>query len=125
MRLADDARTLLRRQPWVGNVRQLLSVVRRAAARSDDAVIAHSAITAELRREYGIDGREEPSIQAAVVDDSLEATIEHVRRRQIDLALKEAHGNISEAARNLGYATKEGLKHWLSKFGIDPKRYVP
>jgi DNA-binding NtrC family response regulator len=112
----DAAMALLERQPWAGNVRQLLGVVGLAAVHGKSSTITVAAVEKELRKEYGIPDRR-------AIAGNLDQTIENIRREYIIDALTASHGNISEGARHLGYATKEGLKHWLEKLGIDPKVY--
>jgi transcriptional regulator of acetoin/glycerol metabolism len=92
-RLTADTRSALRSHAWPGNVRQLAHALRRAFALSEDA--------SPLGPEHF------EFLQAAPPRGNERASSDLMRRVQADAiaqAMRQAKGNVSEAARTLGIA---------------------
>ena len=110
--VSPEARDLLSRAPWPGNVRQLESVVERAVLlcegstiRPDDLPLEIRLQTAPAARPYGFD------IPAEGID------IEELERQLIVQAMEKSGWVIAKAARLLGL-TYRTLQYRLEKFGI-------
>jgi transcriptional regulator of acetoin/glycerol metabolism len=90
-RLTADARSALRSHAWPGNVRQLTHVLRRALALAED--------------EAPLGPEQFELLQGAVPRAGARSSPELMRRVQADAiaqAMRDARGNVSEAARMLG-----------------------
>jgi DNA-binding NtrC family response regulator len=108
--LASDALDLLVEHPWPGNVRQLSSVLLRAAMETDGATIPPGAIAAALDAD--------PLADRSTVDTSSPrhfrtvASIEAIRA-----ALDESGGRVAAAAKRLGIA-RSTLRDHMARHGI-------
>ena len=98
---------------WPGNVRQLLNVLRRAAIRSDRAVLDVDAVTASLA--------DEPSLESMSLTGEGETRPQEyprcVKDEVVRRALADADGSISRAARRLGIV-RSTLRDRMQRFGI-------
>ncbi len=94
-RLSADAQRVLRGYRWPGNVRELAHVLERAALLVEDG---------QVRPEHlGIAGAAASADPSAALDAALaESTLPELERRLVELALRRAGGNVSQAARLLG-----------------------
>jgi transcriptional regulator with GAF, ATPase, and Fis domain len=99
-------------RPWPGNVRELLAAVRRAghAARTDRRGVVEER---DLEPDAGVafeteDGGVRPEREPA--------------RPEIEAALREAHGNVTGAAKKLGLHRNQ-LRRWLTKHEVDPRQF--
>jgi len=99
---------------WPGNVRELENCIERAVllTEGDTIEIVHLPPSLQTRNR---DEGERDGGRFSVVIESQE-------RAMIVEALKEAHGNQSQAARNLG-VTKRIIQYKIQKLGIDPWKY--
>ncbi len=122
MTIASEALSLLERQPWIGNVRQLLYVISRAAYHENNNVISLSTIKSELLKEYDLDFDNYDLLFDINIDD-LESKIDILRRKVIIEELRKSNGNLSEVARNLGYSNHSSIQYWIRQYGIDVKDY--
>jgi transcriptional regulator of acetoin/glycerol metabolism len=94
---------------WPGNVRELDVEVRRAAADAKDR--GRSAVSAQdLAESAGLAFEKAPP--AAEAPD----------RASIEEALRDAGGNVTQAARALGMHRNQ-LRRWLAKEGVDPRAF--
>jgi two-component system response regulator HydG len=108
IRIADDAMERLREYSWPGNVRQLLVVLENAIVMSDGPTIRAQDLhlTADVAPTAG--GL--PSLN-----------LEEVEAYTIRLALRQTHGNLSQAAKVLGiHRDTLGVK--LKKYEIEKVR---
>jgi DNA-binding NtrC family response regulator len=104
----DDAIGVLTRMAWPGNVRELENLIERAAILSTTGEISSEDIE-------GAKGAE--VLTSAEVQDS-GTTLKGAERQQIVRALRDAEGNRSLAARNLGIERKTLYKK-AERLGID------
>jgi DNA-binding NtrC family response regulator len=116
-----QARTieLLSQMPWPGNVRQLENLIERAAILSATGEIAPEDV--EHCREVGMPSTPGNSAIPAKSNGSgapASLTLKEAERQQIILALQEAAGNRSLAARKLGIERKSLYKK-ARRLGID------
>jgi len=112
-RISTPALNMLMSYNWPGNVRELENVVERAVILTEDDVIHGCNLP--------------PSLQISVLTDSvykgnLEAKLASVEYEMLVEALKTHHGNMTEAARELGLTRRiMGLR--LGKFNLDYKTF--
>jgi len=112
-RISTPALNMLMSYNWPGNVRELENVIERAVILTEDDVIHGCNLP--------------PSLQASVLTDSaykgsLEAKLASVEYEMLVEALKTHHGNMTEAARELGLTRRiMGLR--LGKFNLDYKTF--
>src|SRR5271157_2432523 len=104
----EDATGLLTRMAWPGNVRELENLIERAAILSTTG-----EITAEDVEQASGAG----ALSGAKVEEAA-TTLKGAERQQIVRALREAAGNRSLAARNLGIERKTLYKK-ARRLGID------
>lgn len=106
--VSEQAMAALVRFGWPGNVRQLKNEIQRALAMSDGRIgLEHLSREIALAQELGVPPMER--------DLDLKRRTEELKRRLVDAALAEAHGNQSQAARLLG-VSRFGLAKMLSRF---------
>jgi transcriptional regulator with PAS, ATPase and Fis domain len=114
-----EAMVALETYAWPGNVRELQNVIERACALADGEMITLAELPAYLRVPAG------PRDRSSAPDHSNKLTLKEARERwlgQLEAAyvadlLKQAGGNLSEAARSAGVDRKT-LRHLLSKHGV-------
>jgi len=103
---------------WPGNVRELVGAVRRAGY----AAVAEQrgmVMADDLEPDAGVPlpGQPDPSasgrLRAGTSTDD----------QAVLAALREARGNVSRAARSLGWHRTQ-LRRWIEKHGIDPKSFA-
>lgn len=104
-RLAPEARTLLLRYPWPGNVRQLRNVLERASIMSAGAQIQPGDLSAEVSAE-----------PATVHVDAPMATLAEVEKTHILRVLERCGGNKKQAADILAI-DRSTLYAKLKQFG--------
>jgi DNA-binding NtrC family response regulator len=104
-----EAVAALRRLPLEGNARQLRFLIERTVMTADDATV----ITAEAVETAGL--RRAPMVSFANPWEgfSLKDEVRRFEARFIELALKEAKGKVSQAARLLGFRHHESLASLL------------
>ena len=101
LRLADDVVTLLRAHPWPGNLRQLHNVLRTAVAlAAHDREITREHLSEDVVEDaLAPDGSAAPGTPAG---DRPAQSLDELTLEAIGAAVDAAHGNISEASRQLG-----------------------
>ncbi|MBL8680140.1 MAG: sigma-54-dependent Fis family transcriptional regulator [Myxococcales bacterium] len=109
--LCARAVELLARQPWPGNVRQLMNVLRRAAASSSSSEIGVDAIARALDVEPVLD---EGFTSTGATEKAPKPVLTEASIRR---ALADSAGKIAPAARQLGIARSTFRDH-LHRFGI-------
>jgi Nif-specific regulatory protein len=112
-RISTPALNMMMNYHWPGNVRELENVIERAVILSEDDVV-HG---------YNLP----PSLQTSLLSGTaqkggLEMKLASVEYEMLVEALKSYHGNMTEAARELGM-TRRVLGLRMDKYGIDYKQY--
>jgi len=109
------AHARLARHPWPGNVRELRNVVRQLALRADGPQIEEAEVAQVLR------GRGPVTVPPPAAPRSLrevaDAATAEAEQRAIAAALRAAHGNKAEAARQLQVDYKT-LHVKLKRYGL-------
>lgn len=110
--LSDSVVHAMAAYHWPGNIRELAHLVERAVLLSsgESVEIGHLALSSE---------NPVPAPPARSLDG---LTLEEAEVALIERALDRTHGNVSEAARQLG-VTRMTLRHRIQKHGIDTKRH--
>ncbi len=132
--ISDETRKLMMKYDWPGNVRELKNAVERAMILEEDTQLnpaylpfavakQHSALTAfetssgqngggSAGKELP-DGRSLPKLEIPEGGTSLE----EVERELVELAMSQANGNQTHAARLLDIS-RDALRYKLKKFGL-------
>jgi DNA-binding NtrC family response regulator len=97
-RLSDDARDALTTYDWPGNIRELQNRIQRATVTASGDVIAASDL-------------------ALATGGVRAAAPVHGEKEQIETVLREAGGNVSDAARALG-VSRQALYRKMQRLGI-------
>jgi DNA-binding NtrC family response regulator len=133
--VSADAMDFLCRKTWPGNVRELENVIRSAHVLAADGAIS----LAEVRRACGSDRRAAPADESALtqyvtallaqaqqggITDVRARAAEHLDRELFRLAINQARGNKTQAARWLG-VTRNTLREGLLHFGLRPAENQP
>jgi DNA-binding NtrC family response regulator len=116
-KLSPAARNLLLQHDWPGNVRELQNTLLRAAILSSNARISEGDIRQSLfpaitKSSYDVLDR------ALGEGFSLPGLLEQIIRHYLAKAMKESHGNKTEAARLLGLPNYQTLTNWLKKHRV-------
>jgi two-component system, NtrC family, response regulator AtoC len=111
LRFSPEAMTLLRRQSWPGNVRQLQNFVERLTILSDGPIISATDVERELHRHPAV-GQTSPGTAVPPADASEEGfpALEQLRgeaeKSALSSALSRAGGNRTLAAKLLGISRR-------------------
>ncbi len=112
-RISTPAIDMMMSYHWPGNVRELENCIERAVLLSRDGVIHGHHLPPTLQTAEASGTRPQ---------NTLEEALANVERELILDALKDARGNMSRAARQLGITERMmGLR--VRKYGIEPKRF--
>ena len=116
-KISVDARKVILKQAWQGNVRELHSTLLRAAlwsqAASISAIDVEKALFRMPERDVGVLGRD--------LSQGIDITqlLSDVSTHYIERALTESGGNKSRAAGMLGLKNYQTLNNWMKKYGIN------
>jgi DNA-binding NtrC family response regulator len=99
--IAPDALAVLRAHPWPGNVRQLRNVIRQAVLESQDLLVDRVSVELLLGSATAAKDVPIPSLSGRSLKEIAEKAALEAERRAISEALRETHGNKSQAARVL------------------------
>lgn len=105
MRIAKEAVEQLRTYPWPGNVRELDNEIARAVALTYTDTISVADLSEALQQHQG-----DKSGGGLLLKQS--------EKQLIELTLREAKGNKTQAAERLGMS-REGLRKKLKRLGIE------
>jgi Nif-specific regulatory protein len=107
--ISAEAEACLKRYDWPGNVRELQNAIERAVVLSDSDLILPEDLPESV-----LDVRP-PSDDSAA---SFHRSVREVKRQKIQSALKQADGNVAEAARLLG-VNRTYLHRLIRNLGLD------
>ncbi len=115
--ISVEARKLLSRQPWPGNVRQLYHTLVRAAIWADHETLDEADIQAALlRRASKTDGILGRDVSQGI---DINEVLSEVARHYLPRALAITAGNKTRAAELLGLSNYQTLNNWLQRYGIE------
>jgi DNA-binding NtrC family response regulator len=119
--LSRDARELLRRYPWPGNIRELQNAIERSLITSEGTLItaSHLAIPLGSQPVSSQLHAAPPPPAAPHAPASAPGSLQDLERAAILEALRRTHGHKSRAAAILGL-TRFQLYTRLKRYGIDP-----
>jgi DNA-binding NtrC family response regulator len=117
-KLSAKGRNLLLKNTWPGNVRELNATVLRAFVWSrsstlDERDIAEAFLQRPEKRASAV--LDHPLGDGFRLDDS----VAEVARHYIARAREEAHGNLTKAAKLVGFSSYQRLKGWAKKYGVE------
>src|SRR5438477_5431371 len=131
--LADDTRKLLLAHSWPGNVRELKNTIERAMILEDDTILrpvympfavgeaARSGLTAFEASSTPADGAGKQLANGRVLPrlyiPEEGTSLEEVERAMVELAMRQANGNQTHAARLLDIS-RDALRYKLKKFEL-------
>jgi DNA-binding NtrC family response regulator len=118
--LSGDARRLLMREVWPGNIRQLENTLRRAIVWADGEVVSSDEVKESLLPSASIKPLaksilDQPLDQGVDIQLIIGTVAEHYLRR----AIEAAHGNKSKAAELVGLGSYQTLTNWMRKYGVE------
>lgn len=116
--LDADARAILARQPWRGNVRELQNTLRRALVWSDAPVLGSIEIEAALFPDPAPPPTEDLLTLPLGPQFNLDTTLDQIASIYIQRALAAAGHNKSQAARLIGYSSYQRLDAQRKRLGI-------
>ena len=110
--LSKEARTLLLRHPYPGNVRELENLIERAVV-----LCRGEAITTQDLPFHLIEGRSEGMLESPGRTKTLPESLEEIEKALILKALHQHQGVQTKAAENLGISERV-LRYKMKKYGI-------
>jgi DNA-binding NtrC family response regulator len=119
-KLSEDARNLIMRQAWPGNIRELENTLRRAAIWSDNEIISLNDIEEALLPAVSMQSTDETILNRSISQGiDLQSLIASVARHYLQRAMEASHGNKSKAAELVGLPSYQTLTNWIRKYGVD------
>ncbi|MNJ30223.1 Transcriptional regulatory protein ZraR [compost metagenome] len=116
-KISVDAKNLILRHPWRGNVRELQSTLLRAALWCPGSLIGAADIEQALFQ-LPQDQQTPMSLDVSQGID-LQEVISSVAGHYLRQALKVTGSNKTRAAGLLGLKSQQTLSNWMDKYGID------
>ena len=101
--LAPDVRTLFRRHPWPGNVRQLLNVIRNVVVLNDGGTVSKAMLPGDLAQSDGTQAAltNAPALLQPNLDSLIGKTMAEIEQTVIEATLAHYSGSVPKAARVL------------------------
>ena len=129
IRFADCARHAMARHDWPGNVREMISRIRRAVVMADGGLITADDMGLVTAPEFPDAGagiaRTGPSIAVPIADDSGVLTLDEAKSRLEEVfvraALERNAFNVTAAANDLGVSRVTLYRH-IDRFGLKTGR---
>jgi DNA-binding NtrC family response regulator len=130
--ISDDTRKLLLSHNWPGNVRELKNAIERAMLLEDASVLTPNYLPFSVaQRQTGLTAFEMASMSNAAPSQQLQngralpplmipdggTSLEEIERTMVELAMRQANGNQTHAARLLDIS-RDALRYKLKKFGL-------
>lgn len=116
-KISAEAKNLLMRQLWPGNVREMENTLRRAAVWCDGETI-EAADIADALLPSAASGGDSVLGRALEPGVDLRELLAEVARHYLSRAMEAAHGNKTRAAAMLSLPSYQTLVNWLEKYGV-------
>ncbi|HUQ48232.1 MAG TPA: sigma-54 dependent transcriptional regulator [Gemmatimonadaceae bacterium] len=117
----SSAMQVLERHPWPGNVRELANIVERTAIVHPGVDISGSTVATLLGIDGGRAAIQRDNVAAAVImHGGLAEILDMHERNLIEAALRNASGNVAEAARSLN-TDRPNLYRRMKRLGIESR----
>jgi DNA-binding NtrC family response regulator len=117
--LSSDARKILMREVWPGNIRQLENTLRRAMVWADEDVVSPEEIMEAILPsgsiKTAIDSVMNQPIEKGV---DIQSIVGMVAGHYLGKAIEAAHGNKSRAAELVGLGSYQTLTNWMRKYRV-------
>lgn len=116
-KLSAGARSLLLTHPWLGNVRELLLTLKRAAIWSEGETITTEDVREAL---LAVPSSQRTDVLGRPLGENLNLPdlLAEVARHYLERALDEAGGNKTKAASLVGLASYQTLTNWLQRYEV-------
>ena len=114
---SPQARNLLLRHPWPGNIRELQATIDRLVLWAPGASVAADDVREELLRTV----RDEPSdLLGRPLGNGLElpTLVADLARHYLERALAEANGNKTRPAELIGLPSYQTLTNWMKRYDV-------
>ncbi len=112
--LSPEARELLKKHYWPGNIRELANTLERLVIMAEKPVIEKT----DLPFNMFVEEKRSPSQDGAFKNGSLSSEVENIERERIVQALMDNNYIQSRAARTLGITPRQ-LGYRIKKYGIN------
>lgn len=109
--IAEDAHELMIQYNWPGNIRELISVIRRAAVMCDGDIVTIDDLPLYLKGGF-------PLASQTYSDKTLDEAISELEKNMITEALKKSQGSQAQAAKLLGISERS-MWYRVKKYEID------
>lgn len=120
-KLSVGARKLMLEHNWPGNVRELLNTLLRAVVWADGEVISADVIRDAILEPSALAEQSGGILNQELEGGfSLEEVMAQVARHYLARAVKDSHGNKTQAAKLLGLSNYQTLTNWLNRYGLTP-----
>ncbi len=114
-RVDDDAMQALKHYHWPGNVRELENVIQRVVVMTEGDLITPASLSRDIREATGRSADKKLRLPPSGID--LEKEVATVEKQWIELALSQAHGVKTHAARLLGL-NPEKMRYLCRKYSL-------
>jgi transcriptional regulator with PAS, ATPase and Fis domain len=114
-KLSPGARALLLRHAWPGNVRELKNTLIRAAIWSSGETVGEAGAREALTPQAKMG---ETALRPLTEGFDIRQVLSEIATHYLTLAMTEANGNKTAAAKLLGLPSYQTLSNWLKKHGI-------
>lgn len=115
-KLSADAKNLILKQPWRGNIRELQSTLLRASLWATDTKIT----AADIQQALFSMPNSKPGLLDRDISQGIDIQelISEIVQHYIPLAMANAQDNKTKAAELLGLKNYQTLNNWIEKYGI-------
>ncbi len=114
--LSPEARDLLSRQEWPGNIRELRNTLTRMILWAEKSLISAEEANLAIIRKTNSSPTEQ--ITTIPANFNLQNYLDNLTVQWLNTAMGLSHGNKSEAAKLLDFKNYQTLSNWLDKYGV-------
>ena len=116
-KISVSARNILLHHTWPGNIRELHNTLLRASVWASGKEITKKDVEEALA--VSLPPKADSVLGRPLGNDlNLQTIISDVARHYLRRAMKESHGNKTEAARLVGLSSYQTLSNWLDKYEV-------